>query len=120
LDSFSVSTMASSLILVTLYLRCVLESFWLKNAIGVVHANVDQNVTPHNPSLGLFLYHFFTYNGLVMSRVHPQQHKQPTNTTTMVMELLAPPAVWIQWNHAARAAGGLAHSFFEAAVEEFS
>jgi hypothetical protein len=29
------------------------------NAIGgVVHANVGQNVTPHNPSLGLFLYHF--------------------------------------------------------------
>ena len=26
--------------------------------MGVVHANVGQNVTPHNPSLGLFLYHF--------------------------------------------------------------
>jgi hypothetical protein len=26
---------------------------------GVVHTNVGQNVTPHNPSLGLFLYHFF-------------------------------------------------------------
>jgi hypothetical protein len=25
---------------------------------GVVHPNVGQNVTPHNPSLGLFLYHF--------------------------------------------------------------
>ncbi len=25
----------------------------------VVHANAGQNVTPHNPSLGLFLYHFF-------------------------------------------------------------
>ena len=25
---------------------------------GVVHANVGQNVTPHKPSLGLFLYHF--------------------------------------------------------------
>ena len=25
---------------------------------GVVRANVGQNVTPHNPSLGLFLYHF--------------------------------------------------------------
>jgi hypothetical protein len=24
-----------------------------------------------------------------MSQVHPQQHKQPTNTTTMVMEPLA-------------------------------
>jgi hypothetical protein len=24
-----------------------------------------------------------------------QQHKQPTNTTNMVMELLAPPAAWI-------------------------
>jgi hypothetical protein len=27
-------------------------------AAGVVHANVGKNVTPHNPSLGLFLYHF--------------------------------------------------------------
>ncbi len=28
------------------------------SALGVVHANVGQNVTPPNPSLGLFLYHF--------------------------------------------------------------
>jgi hypothetical protein len=62
---------------------------------GVVHTNVGQNVTLHNPSLGLFLYHFFTYDGLVTSRVHPQQHKQPTSTTTMVMEPLAPPAAEI-------------------------
>jgi hypothetical protein len=27
-------------------------------AYDVVRANVGQNVTPHNPSLGLFLYHF--------------------------------------------------------------
>ncbi len=87
---------------------------------GVVHANVGQNVTPHNPSLGLFLYQFFTYNEFVTSRVHPQQHKQPTNATTMVMELLAPPAVWIQWYHTAQVVGSLAHSFFEAAVEGFS
>jgi hypothetical protein len=26
--------------------------------VDLVHANVGQNVTPHNPSLGLFLYHF--------------------------------------------------------------
>jgi hypothetical protein len=38
---------------------------------------------------------FFTYNELVMSQVHPQQHKQTTNITTMVMEPLAPPAAWI-------------------------
>jgi hypothetical protein len=30
-----------------------------------------------------------------MSQVNPQQHKQPTNTTTMVMALLASPAAWI-------------------------
>jgi hypothetical protein len=41
------------------------------------------------------LYHFFTYDELVTSQVHPQQHKQATNTTTMVMELLNPPAAWI-------------------------
>jgi hypothetical protein len=64
-------------------------------ADGVVHVNVGQNVTPHNPSLGLFLYHFFTYIELVTSRVNPQQHKQPTNTTTMVMEPLTPQAAWI-------------------------
>jgi hypothetical protein len=56
---------------------------------------MGQNVTPRNPSLGLFFYHFFTYDGLVTSQVHPQQHKQQTNTNTMVMELLAPPAAWI-------------------------
>ncbi len=28
-------------------------------AIGVMNANVGQNVTPHKPSLGLFLYHFY-------------------------------------------------------------
>jgi hypothetical protein len=48
-----------------------------------------------NLILRLFLYHFFTNNELVASQVHPQQHKQPTNTTTMVMEPLAPPAAWI-------------------------
>jgi hypothetical protein len=31
----------------------------------------------------------------VASQVNPQQHKQPTNTTTMVMAPLAPPAAWI-------------------------
>jgi hypothetical protein len=45
-----------------------------------------------NLILRLFLYHFCTYNKLVTSQIHLQQHKQPTNTTTMVMELLAPPA----------------------------
>jgi hypothetical protein len=54
------------------------------------------------------------------SRVHPQQHKQPTNTITMVMEPLTPPAAWIQWIHAIWVAGGLAHVFFEVAVEGFS
>jgi hypothetical protein len=46
-----------------------------------------------------------------MSQVHPQQHKQPTNTTTtLVMDQI----------HAAPGAGGLAHSFSKAAVEGFS
>jgi hypothetical protein len=35
---------------------------------------------------------FFTYDELVMSRVHPQQQKKTTNITIMVMEPLAPPA----------------------------
>ena len=35
LNSFNVSTMASSSILVMLYLRCVAESFQLKNTIGL-------------------------------------------------------------------------------------
>jgi hypothetical protein len=55
-----------------------------------------------------------------MSRVHPQQHKQPTNTTTMVMEPLALSAAWIQQIHAVRVAGGLAHIFFKVSVEGFS
>jgi hypothetical protein len=38
---------------------------------------------------------FFTYDELMMSQVNPQQHKQTTNTTTMVMAMLTPPAMWI-------------------------
>jgi hypothetical protein len=56
----------------------------------------------------------------VTSRVHPQQHKQPTNITTMVMELLAPPAAWIQSIYNVRVVGGLARIFSKAAVEGFS
>jgi hypothetical protein len=49
-----------------------------------------------NLILRLFMHHFFTYNELVTSQVHPpQQHKQPTNTTSMVMETLSPPAAWV-------------------------
>ncbi len=72
-----------------------------------------------NLILRLFLYHFFTYDELVTSGVHSQQHKQPTNTTTMVMEPLPPPAAWIQWIHTVQVAGSLAHVCFEAAVEGF-
>jgi hypothetical protein len=54
-----------------------------------------------------------------MSQVNPQQHKQPTNTTTMVVEPLSPPAVWIQSIHATRGAGGFAHTLSKAAVEGF-
>ncbi len=35
----------------------------------------------------------------------------------MVMEMLAPPAVWILGIHTVRVAGGLAHILFEAAVK---
>jgi hypothetical protein len=42
-----------------------------------------------------FFVPFVTYDELVTSQVYSQQHKQPTNTTTMVMEPLAPPAAWI-------------------------
>ncbi len=52
-------------------------------------------ILPHiTPPQGYF-YIIFTYDQLVTSRVNPQQHNQPTNTTTMVMEPLAPPAAWI-------------------------
>jgi hypothetical protein len=62
----------------------------------------------------------FTYDGLVMSQVHLQQHKkQPTNTTTMVMEPLAPPAAWIQRYHATQGTSGLVHVLFKAAVKGF-
>jgi hypothetical protein len=56
----------------------------------------------------------------VTSQVHPQQHKkQPTKTTTMVMEPLAPPAAWIQLYHATQGAGGLVHVLSKAAVKGF-
>ncbi len=71
--------------------------------LGILHANVGHEVTLITLSKGYFVP-IFTYDGLVMLRVHPQQHKQPTNTTTLVMELLAPPAAWIQWYNAAQVA----------------
>jgi hypothetical protein len=49
------------------------------------------------------------------SQVHPQQHKQTTIITTMVLELLAPPSAWILWIQAAQVVGGLAHILSEAA-----
>jgi hypothetical protein len=55
----------------------------------------------------------------MMSQVDPQQHKQPTNTTIMVMEPLNPPAVWIQLIHNVQVAGGLAHVHSKAAVKGF-
>jgi hypothetical protein len=37
----------------------------------------------------------------------------------MVVDPLAPPAVWIQWIHAAQGAGGLVHILSKAAVKGF-
>jgi hypothetical protein len=71
------------------------------------------------PHLKVIFVPFFTYDELVTSRVHPQQHKQPINTTTMVMEPLTPPAVWIQWFHATQGAGSLAHIFSKVAIKGF-
>ncbi len=73
---------------------CLLHTLFEDLGCGMVPAWVGQNITPLTSSLGIFVP-FFTYNELVSSRVHPQQHKQPTNTTTIVMEVLAPPAAWI-------------------------
>jgi hypothetical protein len=72
---------------------------WFRTAncilFGMVHTWVGQKVTPLISSKVIFVP-YFTYDELVPSQVHPQQHKQPTNTTTMVMEPLTPPAAWIQ------------------------
>jgi len=48
---------------------------------------------------------------------HNKSTNHLTNTITMVVELLAPPAVWIWWTHAARGVGGLAHVHSNAAIE---
>jgi hypothetical protein len=52
--------------------------------VGVVHANVGQNVTPHNPSLGLFLYHFLH---MMSSWHHESIHNNTNNQQT-------PPPWW--------------------------
>jgi hypothetical protein len=83
-----------------------------------VHAYVDQKVMRY-PHLKVIFAPFFTYDELVTSGVHPQQPKQQTNTTTMVMEPLTPPAAWIWWFHAAQGAGGLAHILSKVAIEGF-
>jgi hypothetical protein len=61
---------------------------WIcKHIIGVVHANVGQNVTPHNPSLVLFLYHFLH---TMVSWCHESIHNNTNNKQT-------PPPWW--WSH---------------------
>ncbi len=54
---------------------------------GVVYANVWQNVTPHNPSLGLFSYHFLH---LMRSWRHKLIYNNSNNQQT-------PPLWW--WSH---------------------
>ncbi len=45
----------------------------------VVHTNVGQNVTPHNPFLGLFLYHFLhTMSSWHHKSIHNNTNKQQT------------------------------------------
>jgi hypothetical protein len=78
----------------------------------------------NNPTLRLFSH---TCLHLSHTRLHTtsdddqtrwhKKHKQQTNTITMVVELLAPPAAWIWWTHAARGVGGLAHARSNAAVK---
>jgi hypothetical protein len=60
----------------------------------MVQANVGHEVMLITLSKNIFVP-IFTYDGLVTSQVSTQQNKQPTNTTTMVMEPLTPPAMWI-------------------------
>ncbi len=55
-----------------------------RHSTGVVHANVGQNVTPHNPSLGLFLYHFLHTMSLWR---HELIHNNTNNQQT-------PPSWW--------------------------
>jgi hypothetical protein len=55
----------------------------------------------------------------VTSQVNPQQHKQPTNTTTMVMAPLTPLAAWIQKYHTTQGVGSLVHVRSKAAVKWF-
>ncbi len=59
----------------------------------------------------VIFWYFFTHDEL--DRNMQPQH----NITTMVVELFAPPAVWIQWVHATRGVDGLAHILSKAAVE---
>ncbi len=60
---------------------------WLNWTYGVVHANVGQNVTPHNPSLGLFVYHFLhTMSLWCCESIHNNTNNQQT-----------PPPWW--WSH---------------------
>jgi hypothetical protein len=77
-----------------------------------------------NPTLRLFSH---TCLHISRTRLHTtseddqtrrhKKHKQQTNTITMVVEPLAPPAAWIWWTHAAQGVGGLAHACSDAAVE---
>ena len=74
---------------------------------------------PKYYAVNLILRLFVPFFAYVELRVHPKQHKHTTNITTMVVEPLAPPAMWIWWFHATRGAGGLAHILSKAAIEGF-
>ena len=50
---------------------------------------------PYNPSLGLFEVLVYIRRVTMTRRDRNTQHKYTANTTTMVADLLAPPATWI-------------------------
>jgi hypothetical protein len=57
------------------------------------------------------LYHW------CMVHQHHTKHKQSTNTDTMVVELLAPPATWFWWLHTVQRMGHLSEGLAEASIE---
>jgi hypothetical protein len=55
-------------------------------------ASIHWSINAINLILKAMLYHFSTYDELVMSREWPQHTKTPKNAATMMAELLATPA----------------------------
>ena len=98
-----------------------------KTNIKITHNKLHYYLIIHRGMVQAWVGHFVTplkrgydkSNWWVPSQKPHKKHNYLINTTTMVVKLPTPPAAWIWWIHPDPGAGGLTHTFFEAAAKRF-